>query len=246
MTKKNDITLPTPEDERLLNDVLEDSVDYVEVRGKKYGISWLKRGTIRKFTSTMQKSGNDDKISCQCAAAIILNGYWKIKFFYPFLWRWFFYIKQYGDHELMKVIAVGKKNSSGRLLDCYHISDRDEGHDDDNDKRGSRAYPSRTSYGQTWEIGKSYPWLTEPLRVFGIPISKPLFGIYWVLTNAQIELLAMDVSIVVTDYDKDNKEKKHDTKNFKSPSVSEIEDAAKRWKDKYGNGETAININDYK
>ena len=64
MTKKNDITLPTPEDERLLNDVLEDSVDYVEVRGKKYGISWLKRGTIRKFTSTMQKSGNDDKISC--------------------------------------------------------------------------------------------------------------------------------------------------------------------------------------
>ena len=44
MTKKNDITLPTPEDERLLNDVLEDSVDYVEVRGKKYGISWLKKG----------------------------------------------------------------------------------------------------------------------------------------------------------------------------------------------------------
>jgi len=43
MTKKNDITLPTPEDERLLNDVLEDSVDYVEVRGKKYGISCNER-----------------------------------------------------------------------------------------------------------------------------------------------------------------------------------------------------------
>ena len=27
----------------------------------------------------------------------------------------------------------------------------------------------------------------------------------------------MDVSIVVTDCDKDNKEKKHDTKNFKIP-----------------------------
>lgn len=56
----------------------------------------------------------------------------------------------------------------------------------------------------------------------------------------------MDVSIVITDYDKDSKEKKHDTKNFKSPPVSEIEDAAKRWKDKYGDGETVININDYK
>lgn len=33
MTKENDITLPKPEDERLLNDVMEDSVDYVEVRG---------------------------------------------------------------------------------------------------------------------------------------------------------------------------------------------------------------------
>lgn len=73
-----------------------------------------------------------------------------------------------------------------------------------------------------------------------------MFGIYWVLTNAQIELLAMDVSIVVTDCDKDSMGQKHDTKNFKSPSVSDIEDAAKRWKDKYGNGETAININDYK
>ena len=214
MTKENNITLPKPEDEKLLNDVMEDSVDYVEVRGKKYGISWLKRGTIRKFTSTMQKSGNDDKISCQCAAAIILNGYWKIKFFYPFLWRWFFYIKQYGDHELMKVIAVGKK------------------------KIPVEDYLTATIYLTAMK--------DTMMTLLGIPISKPLFGIYWVLTNAQIELLAMDVSIVVTDYDKDSKEKEHDTKNFKSPSVSEIEDAAKRWKDKYGDGETVININDYK
>ena len=84
MTKENDITLPKPEDERLLNDVMEDSVDYVEVRGKKYGISWLKRGTIRKFTSTMQKSGNDDKISCQCAAAIILKDIGKSSSSIPF------------------------------------------------------------------------------------------------------------------------------------------------------------------
>ena len=41
MTKENNITLPKSEDEKLLNDVMEDSVDYVEVRGKKYGISWL-------------------------------------------------------------------------------------------------------------------------------------------------------------------------------------------------------------
>ena len=110
MTKKNDITLPTPEDERLLNDVLEDSVDYVEVRGKKYGISWLKRGTIRKISPVPCRNR---EMMIRSVANVqplsFLNGYWKIKFFYPFLWRWFFYIKQYGDHELMKVIAVGQK-----------------------------------------------------------------------------------------------------------------------------------------
>ena len=51
MTKKNDITLPTPEDERLLNDVLEDSVDYVEVRGKKI---WYFMAEKRDYTQIRQ------------------------------------------------------------------------------------------------------------------------------------------------------------------------------------------------
>ena len=51
-----------------MNDVLEDSVDYVEVRGKKYGISWLKEiftskslqmvsFTITEKGSALQKAG---------------------------------------------------------------------------------------------------------------------------------------------------------------------------------------------
>ncbi len=62
MTKENNITLPKSEDEKLLNDVMEDSVDYVEVRGKKYGISWLKRGTIRKFTGVGSFISNNMEI----------------------------------------------------------------------------------------------------------------------------------------------------------------------------------------
>ena len=47
MTKKNDITLPTPEDERLLNDVLEDSVDYVEdVYKRQTGTGLLSRSAL--------------------------------------------------------------------------------------------------------------------------------------------------------------------------------------------------------
>lgn len=88
--------------------------------------------------------------------------------------------------------------------------------------------------------------MTEPLRILGIPVSKPLFGIYWGLTNAQIELLAMDVSIVVTDHEDDDNGKSPDKKGFKSPSAKEIEAAANRWKEKYSDGNVTVCINDYK
>lgn len=101
--------LPTPEDEEQLNNIAEDTPTMVELRGKKIAIGWLKRGTIRKFTNIMSKSGNDDKVSCQAVAAIVLNGYWAIKFRWWFLWRWYYYIKQYGDNELGPIIAMAKK-----------------------------------------------------------------------------------------------------------------------------------------
>lgn len=82
--------------------------------------------------------------------------------------------------------------------------------------------------------------MAEPLRFMGIPISKPLFGIYWLLTNAQVELLMTDVSIIVSGHDKPKGKK-----DFKKPSVRDIEEAANRWKDKYKDGATVINIDEY-
>lgn len=40
---------------------------------------------------------------------MVLNGYFKIKFFYWFLWRWFYYVKQYLEIELHPLIDEGKK-----------------------------------------------------------------------------------------------------------------------------------------
>lgn len=103
------ISQPTAEDELLYNDIVENIPTTIELRGAKKKIHWLRRGTIRKFTKIMMKEGNDDKVSCQAAAAILLNGYWSIKFLWWALWRWFYYIKQYGDEELAPIIAVAKK-----------------------------------------------------------------------------------------------------------------------------------------
>ena len=103
--------MPSLEDEKLLNDVMEDSVDEVSIKGtnKKYKIGWLKKGTMRKITSVALEENKDDMLSAKTSALIVLNNYWKIKFFYPILWRWFFYVKEYTDEQLSEILSVGKK-----------------------------------------------------------------------------------------------------------------------------------------
>lgn len=103
--------MPSLEDEKLLNDVMEDSVDEVFIKGtnKKYKIGWLKKGTMRKITSVALEDNKDDMLSAKTSALIVLNNYWKIKFFYPILWRWFFYVKEYTDEQLSEILSVGKK-----------------------------------------------------------------------------------------------------------------------------------------
>ena len=105
------IEMPSIEDEQLLNDVMEDSTTEVSIKGSKktYRIGWMKKGTMRKISSVALEKDNDDTLSAKTASLILLNNYWKIKFFYPILWRWFFYVKEYTDEQLAEIIAVGKK-----------------------------------------------------------------------------------------------------------------------------------------
>lgn len=105
------IDMPSVDDERLLNEVIEDSMTEVSIKdtSKKYKIGWLKKGTMRKMTSVALEKGKDDTLSVKTAALIVLNNYWKIKLFYPILWRWWFYVKEYTDEQLSEILAVGKK-----------------------------------------------------------------------------------------------------------------------------------------
>ncbi len=100
---------PTIEEERLLNSVVEDEVSRVDVRGTTYKLKYMRNATIRKITNVMLEDGDDSKVSSKCAALMVLNGYFKIKFFYWFLWRWFYYVKQYLEIELHPLIDEGKK-----------------------------------------------------------------------------------------------------------------------------------------
>ena len=93
---------------------------------KKYKIRWLKNGQLEKLTRLLlhKKSVDEDKttgsdvmdailedakLACKAAAIIILDGYWKLKFRYWFMWRWFYYVRQYDNIQLSKILEVGKK-----------------------------------------------------------------------------------------------------------------------------------------
>lgn len=138
-----------------------------------------------------------------------------------------------------------KKNSSESILRSYHITDRDEGHDDDDDEGGGKQYPSRTFYGQAWEITKNHPWLTEPLRFLGLPITPPFYGLNWTLTNAQVQLMCFDTPITVYPKNKGKKKSGKGKSQFSSPSTSKIEAAAQEWKEKYEGKDPTIAITDY-
>lgn len=78
----------------------------------------------------------------------------------------------------------------------------------------------------------------EPLRFCGIPISGIGYYMNCVLTNAQIELIAADVSVVDYNVGKRNGRKKTAFDNTKA-DPTKVRRAANEWKEKYGDKKNA-------
>lgn len=49
----------------------------------------------------------DSKLACKVAAAIVLNGFFKIRFKWWYLWRWFYYVRQYDVEQLNELLSEG-------------------------------------------------------------------------------------------------------------------------------------------
>lgn len=83
----------------------------------------------------------------------------------------------------------------------------------------------------------------EPLRILGIPVTSPGYYLNCAMTLAQVELMAIDVSVV--DYGDMSKSKKsvpknpyERLKNMESEYVDsdKVKAAADKWREKYSNG----------
>lgn len=126
--KEPKVEQPSIEEQREYVSLRDNDATIVNIVGtkKKYKIRWAKKGQISKLSrllvrksSTDEKDNGQDspldaiiddtKLTCKVAAIYILDGYWKLKFRYWFLWRWFYYIKQYDDIQLQPILDEGKK-----------------------------------------------------------------------------------------------------------------------------------------
>lgn len=109
----------TREDEQLQMSVRKNYADDVEVRGKVFKVKWLHPSTSEWITELMLKDGNDNKVLAQCAALIVLNGFWKCHLFYWLMWRWFYYVKQYSAVELTPLFEMAQKKTQQEVATAY-------------------------------------------------------------------------------------------------------------------------------
>lgn len=127
MEKEPKVEQPSVESQREYVSLRDNDATIVPILGtsKKYKIRWLKNGQIDKLSRLLiRKADTDDKdnqespldaviddskLACKAAAIIVLDGYWKIKFRYWYLWRWFYYIRQYDNVQLQQLLEEGKK-----------------------------------------------------------------------------------------------------------------------------------------
>lgn len=128
MEKEPIIEQPSLESQRTYVSIRDNDATVVSILGtnKKYKIRWLKNGQIDRLSRLLIRKGDtdnedgtndspldaildDSKLACKAAAIYILDGYWKLRFRYWYLWRWFYYIRQYDNVQLQAILDEGKK-----------------------------------------------------------------------------------------------------------------------------------------
>lgn len=97
-------------EERELFGAAENETDYIELRGRRIGLRDLGGFAKRKISKILLKKGGDEfAVGCKCIAAAKLNSYFRIKWFWWILWRWYYYFRNYTDSELTDAICIIKK-----------------------------------------------------------------------------------------------------------------------------------------
>lgn len=102
---------PEVEYQLLLDKLLDNSPDIIKFRGKNKKIYWLHNHTRRKFTHIMHSEKNAEKRNAKLCACILTNSTfaWFFPLVYAIRWRWYKYVIDLDDLEVLRVIDIAKK-----------------------------------------------------------------------------------------------------------------------------------------
>lgn len=102
------IEQPTIDIQKRLDDILEASAEVVEIKNRKYRITWLSHGTIRKFSHIMVSEEDGYKRNVKLVAAVLLNNPFKMMWHWLY-WRWLYYVRDISEVDVACVLNAAKK-----------------------------------------------------------------------------------------------------------------------------------------
>lgn len=102
---------PSVDYQKLLLDIMEAGPEKVSFRGKEIEIRWLHKHTQLKFSHIVLKEDNVSKRNAKLCACILCNNIfaWFFPIVYALKWRWYHYVLDLDDTEVLKVIVAAKK-----------------------------------------------------------------------------------------------------------------------------------------
>ena len=106
----------TRSDEQKLQEVRTGAKSTIQWGRIKFRIGWMRPYTLERITGLVL-NGKENEIPARVAALILLNGFFSINLFYPFLWRWLYH--RVPSDVLMEIITEGKKKEASLTQDYW-------------------------------------------------------------------------------------------------------------------------------
>ncbi len=102
---------PGLEYQRALDSIMEATPSEVSFRGRSRKIDWLHRYTERKFTHIVLTETDERKRNVKLCACVLTNGVfaWFKPIVYALRWRWYWYVTDLDDVEVLQVLDASKK-----------------------------------------------------------------------------------------------------------------------------------------
>lgn len=100
---------PTTDDEKMLNDVINNTKEKIKIGNITVRMGWVRYAARRKVTNILINESNETKVGSKCVAALFLNRRILIFLFYWLVWRWFYYVMEFTEEQYLPFVLYCKK-----------------------------------------------------------------------------------------------------------------------------------------